>query len=196
MVRLTRIYTRTGDGGQTRLVGGQAIDKDALRIEAYGIVDELNAVLGMVRASLDASPASEDDARRLSDWLDLTQNNLFDLGSDLATRTEDRWDGMPRIEAADVTALEQLMDELNRDLPMLESFVIPGGGPVGATLHLARTICRRAERVIVATAREEEIGEQVLPYTNRLSDALFVWSRWINRRLNQPEPLWRQPGAA
>jgi cob(I)alamin adenosyltransferase len=194
MVRLNRIYTRTGDKGETRLVGGQAVPKDSLRIEAYGTVDELNSVLGLVRTF---SPESGDaEARaRLDDWLRRTQNSLFDLGSDLATRLEDRWENQPLIDADDVTELETLMDSLNEDLDPLKSFVLPGGGPLNAFLHQARTVCRRAERIILALSRDEEIGEFVIPYVNRLSDALFVWSRWVSKRFGEAEYLWETPSA-
>jgi cob(I)alamin adenosyltransferase len=195
VVRLTRIYTRTGDKGTTRLVGGQEVAKDSIRIESYGTVDELNAIIGLVRSFLAAADADEVAKARFDEWLRLTQNNLFNLGSDLATRIEDRWEGQPLIRALDVTALEVLMDDLNEDLPPLKSFVLPGGGPVNGFLHQARTVCRRAERVIQALSREEAIGEQVIPFVNRLSDALFVWSRFVSRRLNETEYLWDTPSA-
>ncbi len=190
MVRLTRIYTRTGDKGETRLVGGQSVPKDSLRIEAYGTVDELNAIIGLVRTSLMTSNAEAALKDRLATWLKELQNNLFNLGSDLATRTEDRWEGQPLIVQEDVTALEALMDDLNEDLPPLKSFVLPGGGPVNAFLHQARTVCRRAERITITLARDEPLGDQVIPYINRLSDALFVWSRWVSKRLGEDEFLW------
>jgi len=190
VVRLTRIYTRTGDKGETRLVGGQSVPKDSLRIEAYGTVDELNAIIGLVRTSLMTSNAEAALKDRLATWLKELQNNLFNLGSDLATRTEDRWEGQPLIVQEDVTALEALMDDLNEDLPPLKSFVLPGGGPVNAFLHQARTVCRRAERITITLARDEPLGDQVIPYINRLSDALFVWSRWVSKRLGEDEFLW------
>ena len=192
MVRLTKIYTRTGDKGETRLVGGQKVPKDALRIEAYGTIDELNAVVGLARTFLSPSPAEPASKARLEVWLRRLQNRLFDLGSDLATRIEDRWEGQPLIHSKDVKELEDLMDELNEELPPLDSFVLPGGGPVTAFLHQARTVCRRAERIVIRLAREEPVGEFVVPYVNRLSDALFVWSRWVTRRLDEPECLWEK----
>ena len=190
MVRLNRIYTRTGDKGSTHLVGGQAVPKDSLRIEAYGTIDELNSILGLVRTFLMQSNADETAKQRLSDWLKLTQNNLFNMGSDLATRIEDRWEGMPLTRLDDVTQLEQTIDSLNEDLEPLKSFVIPGGGPCNAFLHQARTVCRRAERIILKLSREETLGEHVLSYVNRLSDALFVWSRWVSKQLDETEFLW------
>ena len=190
MVRLNRIYTRTGDAGQTRLVGGQQVEKDSLRIEAYGTIDELNAILGIVRSNVAAGPAGSEPHERLLAWLALTQNRLFDLGSDLATRLDDRFEGLPVIQAEDATALEVVIDALNEDLEPLTSFVLPGGGPINASLHLARTVCRRAERLMVTLAREEPLGDAVIPYVNRLSDALFVWSRWVSHHLGEEELLW------
>lgn len=195
MVRLNRIYTRTGDKGTTRLVGGQEVAKDSLRIEAYGTVDELNAIMGLARTFLEESSAPEPVKNELRQWLKQAQNDLFNLGSDLATRFGDRYEGQPVIRAEDVTALETLMDRLNEELPPLKSFTLPGGGPVNAFLHQARTVCRRAERLVVTLGREEDLGEQVVPYVNRLSDALFVWSRWVTRRLGEEEYLWEIPGS-
>lgn len=191
MVRLNRIYTRSGDQGSTHLVGGQSVPKDSLRIEAYGTIDELNTILGLVRTFLMQSEADAALTNRLSEWLQLTQNNLFNLGSDLATRVEDRWEGMPLTRQEDVTALEETIDSLNEDLEPLKSFVIPGGGPCNAFLHQARTVCRRAERIILALSRDEGVGEYVIPYVNRLSDALFVWSRWVSKQLGEAEFLWQ-----
>lgn len=191
MVRLTRIYTRTGDGGQTRLVGGQQVPKDSARIEAYGTVDELNSVVGLARAALPGNEAlSGADRAGLARWLHDVQQRLFDLGSDLATRAEDRYDGQPIIHAAQVEALEGQIDAWNADLQPLKSFVLPGGGPLSALLHQCRTVCRRAERRALTLAGQEAVGEQVVPYLNRLSDALFVASRWVAVRGGEPEILW------
>ena len=189
MVRLNRIYTKAGDGGDTRLVGGQKVRKDALRIEAYGTIDEVSACLGMARTALIA-PGAPAGADALAAVLARIQNELFNLGSDLATLPEDRRPQQPVIEARHVTALEHEIDGWNESLPALRSFVLPGGGMVAATLHLARTVCRRAERMIVRLRDAEPIGEQVLPYVNRLSDALFVMSRHASRIYGEPEPLW------
>ena len=193
MVRLNRIYTRTGDKGTTRLVGAQEVPKDSLRIEAYGTVDELNTIVGLVRTFLEPSSADPAVKEQLRSWLKVLQNDLFNLGSDLATRLPDRWPGMPLIGQAQIDALEVLMDTLNDELPDLTSFVLPGGGPVNAFLHQARTVCRRAERLTIALSREEALGDFVVPYLNRLSDALFVWSRWVSKRLGEAEYLW-EPG--
>ena len=189
MVRLNRIYTKAGDGGDTRLVGGQKVRKDALRIEAYGTVDELSACIGIARAALGAAnaPAGADDLGRV---LTRIQNELFNLGSDLATLPADRRPQQPVIEARHVTALEREIDDWNASLPELRSFVLPGGGVVASYLHLARTVCRRAERLIVRLRDAEPIGDQALPYINRLSDALFVMSRHAARLYGEPEPLW------
>ena len=189
MVRLNRIYTKAGDGGDTRLVGGQKVRKDALRIEAYGTVDELSACIGIARTQLTA-PGAPAEADALAKVLARIQNELFNLGSDLATMPADRHPKQPVIEARHVTALERETDGWNETLPELRSFVLPGGGPVAASLHLARTVCRRAERCIVRLRDAEAIGEQSLPYVNRLSDALFVMSRHAARLYGEAEPLW------
>jgi cob(I)alamin adenosyltransferase len=192
MVRLSKIYTRTGDKGETRLVGGQKVPKDSARIGAYGTVDELNATLGLVRVAMrsaDAEQACKDEVER---FLAKVQNDLFDVGSDLATRIEDRWPGQPLVANDDITDLEQRMDRWNEDLEPLNSFVLPGGNEVSARLHLSRTVCRRAEREIIALAREEQVGELVVPYVNRLSDALFVLSRWVTRAMGSDELLWQK----
>ena len=160
MVRLNRIYTKAGDGGDTRLVGGQKVRKDALRIEAYGTVDELSACIGIARTALTA-PGAPAEADALAQVLARIQNELFNLGSDLATLPADRHPKQPVIEARHVTALEREIDGWNETLPELRSFVLPGGGLVAAYLHLARTVCRRAERHIVRLRDAEPIGEHV-----------------------------------
>jgi cob(I)alamin adenosyltransferase len=191
MVRLTKIYTRNGDKGQTQLVGGRDIPKDALRIESYGTVDELNAALGIVRAHLPTNPGLTDtDRDRLMGWLHDVQQRLFDLGAELATLESDRYEGQPTISADHIASLEGLIDEMNQDLKPLTSFVLPGGGQLTAHLHLARTICRRAERRVVTLSNTEAIGEHAIPYLNRLSDALFVVSRFAATRGEEPEILW------
>ena len=190
MVRLNRIYTKAGDGGETRLVGGQKVPKNSARIEAYGTVDELMSCLGLVRTALTA-PGAPLGAATLEGVLRRIQNELFNLGSDLATLLEDRHPRQPVTEARHVAALELEIDAWNADLPELRSFVLPGGGWVAAYLHLARTVCRRAERLVVTLSASEPVGDQVLPYLNRLSDALFVMSRHAARLYNEPEPLWQ-----
>lgn len=194
MVRINRVYTRKGDGGNTSLVGGREIAKDHLRVESYGTVDELNSLLGIVRFFNAQKPAGE---RRdsLEKILQLVQQKLFDLGAELATRPGDEYEGQPKITARDVEWLEEVIDTMNAELEPLKSFVLPGGGGVTAFLHQARAVCRRGERVAVALAREEPVGEFVVPYLNRLSDALFVFSRWVTATLGEAETLW-EPGLA
>lgn len=189
MVRLTKIYTRAGDKGQTRLVGGKKVPKDSLRIGCYGTVDELMACVGLARTALE-QPAAPTGAADLAAVLKRVQNELFNLGSDLATLPEDRHPKQPIVEARHVQALEREIDAWNEHLPALSSFILPGGGWVASYLHLARTVCRRAERLAVRLAASESIGEQVIPYLNRLSDALFVMSRHAARIYGEAEPLW------
>ena len=199
MPKLTRIYTRTGDDGTTGLVGGQRVKKTALRIEAYGTIDELSSVIGLARTALTdvlrTRPVQDlhhahDVARELDAWLAWTQDALFNLGSDLATLPKDRWAGMPLIGPDDAKALEHAIDRAQQDLEPLANFILPGGAYPGAFLHQARTVCRRAERLLIALRDDEPISDDVVKYVNRLSDALFVWSRWINHALDQPEHLW------
>jgi len=183
MPRITKVYTRTGDDGTTGLGGGRRVPKDALRIEAYGTVDELNSAIG---AALAAGLVSE-----AADPLTRIQNDLFHLGADLCILEEDKTRvPAPRIEARHVEELERLMDRLSEELPPLENFVLPGGSPGAAALHVARTICRRAERLVVALSRKEAVGTHTVPYLNRLSDALFVMARFENRRRGVPDVLW------
>jgi cob(I)alamin adenosyltransferase len=189
--KLTRIYTRTGDKGSTGLVGGQRVPKNAPRIETYGTVDECSSAIGIARSALHPWLAESERARRLDAWLSWTQDMLFNLGSDLATLPKDRWEGMPLITAADSTALEGAIDEAQRDLEPLATFILPSGSLPGAYLHLARTIARRAERLLVGLRENDDgISEETLRYLNRLSDALFVWARWINHELGEPEYQW------
>jgi cob(I)alamin adenosyltransferase len=195
-IRITRVYTRTGDSGDTALVGGHRVPKDSARIEAYGTIDELNAILGLARVFNGERLAEADAHRWLDEVLRRLQNELFDLGSELATPSDAAYEGMFRVSAAEVTALERLIDQCQQDLQPLKSFVLPGGGRIGAFLHQARTVCRRAERRILALSREEAIGEWPLRYVNRLSDLLFVLSRWAGQRLGETEYLWERGLAA
>ncbi len=190
MPKLTRIYTRTGDDGTTGLVGGKRVKKNSLRIEAYGTIDELSSAIGLARTATREAMEKHPQARRLDVWLAWTQDVLFNLGSELATLTIDRWEAMPLITAQDASALERGIDEAQKDLQPLANFIHPGGSYAGGFLHLARTIARRAERLLVTLSEREEISPHVIVYVNRLSDALFVWSRWINRELEKPEYLW------
>lgn len=190
-IALNRIYTKRGDAGETSLVGGQRVPKDALRIEAYGTVDELNAFIGLAAAS-----CSEDSRLApLAPILERIQHELFNLGSILATEAQDVHPNQPRVTTADIAQLEREIDSMNAGLPPLRSFVLPGGNRLNAELHVIRTICRRAERLLVALAREESIPPEAIPYLNRLSDAMFVWSRWVNHVRGIPEVLW-EPNAS
>jgi cob(I)alamin adenosyltransferase len=191
MPKRTRIYTRTGDDGTTGLVGGRRTEKNALRIETYGTVDELSSAIGVARTALMPARDSSSRAARLDAWLAWTQDVLFNLGSELATLVDDRWESMPLIGAPEIAALERAIDEAQPDLAPLDTFILPGGSPAGAHLHVARTICRRAERRLVTLrGADDTVSAETLHYLNRLSDALFVWSRWINDELRQPEHTW------
>jgi cob(I)alamin adenosyltransferase len=186
MPRLTRIYTKTGDEGMTGLGGGQRVPKDSQRVETYGTVDELNSQIGLA--------LSTGLCERLAAELRLVQNELFDLGSDLATPAlSQARHPVPTVEARHVEKLEALIDEFNDVVGPLANFLLPGGSAGAAQLHVARTVCRRAERRATALARDEAIGASVLPYLNRLSDALFVMARYENHQRGVSEPLWR-PG--
>lgn len=193
---INRVYTRSGDAGQTRLVGGQKVDKDALRIESYGTIDELNAFLGQARQSIAEHHAGHGGFLALSEELLRVQHELFNLGSVLATMPEDVVEQMPRVTEVDVAALEESIDRHNDALEPLRSFVLPGGTRLNADLHVARTVCRRAERLIVGLARHEEVDADSLKYVNRLSDALFVWSRWASHAASADEVLWQPNRAA
>jgi len=190
-IRLTRIYTRTGDKGMTALVGGARVAKESGRLEAYGTVDELNTVIGIVRTWLPQySSRLGSDSEWYSEMLRRVQNELFDVGSELATPLDAEYEGMHHMGEGEVTQLESEMDRMQEDLEPLNSFTLPGGGVLNAFLHQARTVCRRAERVCWAVKREEPISDQVLVYLNRLSDHLFIQSRWVAKRLGEPEFLW------
>jgi cob(I)alamin adenosyltransferase len=186
---INRVYTRRGDTGQTSLVGGQRLPKNDLRIEAYGTVDELNSFIGLARESARELPELDQILLRV-------QHELFNLGSILATMPEDVHPKQARITSADSEQLEREIDRMNEGLPLLRSFVLPGGSRINAELHICRTICRRAERVCVGLAAETQVDEASLKYLNRLSDALFVWSRWASHRLGVPEILWEPNKAA
>jgi cob(I)alamin adenosyltransferase len=183
MPRLTKIYTRTGDAGETGLSGGQRVGKDSLRVSAYGTVDELNSSIGVALAV--------GLCDRLTELLPSIQNELFHLGSDLSFLEEDKARyTIPQIEARHVQRLETLIDEMTAVVGPLQNFILPGGSSGSAHLHVARTICRRAEREAITLSREETIGSFVIPYLNRLSDALFVMARYENHVRGVPEPLW------
>jgi cob(I)alamin adenosyltransferase len=183
---LNRIYTRLGDAGETSLAGGQRVPKDHPRIAAYGTVDELNACLALARLSC----GEAEKLRELAAILRRVQHELFNLGSILATMPEDVHPRQARVTDNEITQLEREIDHMNAELAPLRSFVLPGGTRVNAELHVARTVCRRAERLLVALARQEEVPPEAVRYLNRLSDALFVWSRWVNHTLGVAETLW------
>jgi len=189
---INRVYTRRGDAGETGLVGGQRVPKDSPRIEAYGTVDELNAFVGAARVT-----ANETGLDELARILLRVQHELFNLGSILATRPEDVHPKQPRVTDEEVAKLEAEMDRMNQDLVPLRSFVLPGGSRLDAELHVARTVCRRAERVCLALSRVEGVPPEAIRYLNRLSDAFFVWSRWAGHQCGAPETLWEpnRPGA-
>lgn len=183
MPRLTKIYTRQGDEGLTSLSGGQRVPKDSLRVATYGTVDELNSAIGVALAS--------GLCDRLAEVLPPIQNELFHLGSDLSFLEEDKTKyPLPQIEARHVKKLESLIDEMTSVVGPLQNFILPGGSMGAAQLHVARTVCRRAEREVITLAREEAVGGFVIQYLNRLSDALFVMSRYENHMRGVPEPLW------
>jgi cob(I)alamin adenosyltransferase len=184
MPRLTKIYTKKGDKGETSLGGGQRVRKDTLRVEVYGTVDELNSQIGVALAT--------GLCTKLAQVLPAIQNELFDLGSDLCFLEEDKAKySLPQIEAKHVERLESLIDEMIAELEPLKNFILPGGALGSAQLHVARTVCRRAERQATTLASEEGIGAYVIPYLNRLSDTLFVMARYENLQQGIAEPLWR-----
>ena len=187
---LNRIYTRRGDSGETSLAGGQKVRKDSLRIESYGAVDELDAFVGIARVSTEQAAVSHARIGPLADILRRVQHELFNLGSILATLPEDVHPKQARITSAEVDRLEREIDTMNQDLPPLRSFVLPGGTRLNAELHVTRTVCRRAERLLVALSRVEDVPPETIQYLNRLSDAMFVWSRWVNHVLGEAEVLW------
>jgi len=193
---LNRIYTRRGDEGETSLVGGQRVSKDHLRIEAYGTVDELNSFIGIARTTTEQLATGQTRLRAFAAILKRIQHELFNLGSILATLPADVHPKQPRIMRTDILQLETELDLANDELEPLRSFVLPGGSRLDAELHVCRTICRRAERFVVALAREEPVPAEVIGYLNRLSDALFVWSRWVNRVLGAQETVWSPNAAA
>ena len=180
---INRVYTRGGDEGKTSLVGGQRVRKDHPRIECYGTLDELNSFIGLALESARAFPELEP----LGKILKRVQHELFNAGSILATLPEDVHPKQPRVTGAEAKQLEEEIDWMNEDLPTLRSFVLPGGSRLNAELHVCRTVCRRAERLCAAM---DDCDHDTLRYLNRLSDAFFVWSRWVNHRLGVAETLW------
>lgn len=180
-----KIYTKTGDRGETSLMGGARVPKNSLRIAAYGSVDEVNAHLGVIR--------SDHPEPKLDSILNSLQNALFVLGADLAAPRDRENQKVPRIALSDVKMLEQTIDELEAALKPLASFILPGGTTIAAHAHVARTVCRRAERTVVELSRQEAIGEEPVVFLNRLSDLLFVMARYANHLAGVKEPQWPSP---
>lgn len=189
MVRITKVYTKSGDQGQTGLVGGRRIPKTHPRIEAYGTVDELMSVIGIARCfNSQKEPSLRRD--KLEVILQTIQQKLFDIGSELATYPGDEYAGQVKVQMQDVTWLEEVIDAMNEELTPLKSFILPGGSPLNAFLHQARTVCRRAERHVLALQEQETISATIVPFLNRLSDALFVFGRWVSSTMGETEILW------
>lgn len=191
-IRITRVYTRTGDRGETSLVGGKRVPKDSPRIDAYGTIDELNSIIGLARVFNEENLEAGEAHHFLDEVLCKIQDQLFDLGSELATPPESFQQGMFRISQTEIKNIEKLIDKCQENLQPLESFILPGGGRVGAYLHQCRTVCRRAEREILRLSRQETISEWPLKYVNRLSDLFFVLSRWISKETGEREYLWQR----
>jgi cob(I)alamin adenosyltransferase len=193
---INRVYTRRGDQGETSLAGGQRLPKDGPRIEAYGTIDELNSFLGLARATADEAAAAVPRLSELAAILLRVQHELFNLGSILATLPEDVHPKQARVTDAEIAQLEREIDRMNEPLPPLRSFVLAGGSRLDAELHVCRTVCRRAERACVSLSRTESIPAEAVSYLNRLSDALFVWSRWASHVTGAGETLWEPTRSA
>lgn len=198
-MRITKVYTRTGDGGTTRLVGGQEVSKAHPRVEAYGSVDELSAIVGLARTFAANAAKAWPSLVELAQLLERVQHDLFVLAGELATLPGDQWEGMPRLSSADVQRLEAAVDRFNAELPPLEEFILAGGGVVSAFLHQARTVCRRVERQAVRLAEQPAepgaaaaVDPANLEYLNRLADLLFVLARWAARSAGEPELTWKR----
>jgi cob(I)alamin adenosyltransferase len=186
-MRIDRVYTKGGDKGETSLIGGERVPKNDPHIEAYGTIDEVNAIVGLIVEALGNSPVA---GPHLTPILRRVQNELFNLGCELATPDPEQRAKLPHIEPRHVDALERDIDAVNDELPALKSFVLPGGGWTSAYCHLARTVTRRAERLVVGMMRAGHASELSVQYLNRLSDALFVWGRWAALKDGKEEPLW------
>ena len=187
-IRINKVYTRTGDAGRTRLIGGEKRWKDDVRVEAYGTVDELNSEIGLCRELL--KEQKEDQFSSLIRFLKSVQNELFNLGSQLAAAEDRDTENLPQLSDDAISKLETEIDTVNESLLELTSFVLPGGSVMNAQFHKARNVCRRAERRTVTLSRNDTVGPENIRYLNRLSDALFVWSRWASHILGDTENLW------
>lgn len=201
-MRITKVYTRTGDKGTTGLADGSRIKKDHIRIESYGAIDELNSILAICKQAScventlpnQSKHLSLEDSNLISRWIFAIQNDLFNIGSDLATPISSRWPGIILVGQDEINILEKMIDFCQEILPPLKEFVLPGGTFLNSYFHLARTVCRRTERVIVTLEQTEEINPFVLVYINRLSDLLFVLSRWVQYKCSEKELTWNKQG--
>ncbi|MGH7847712.1 MAG: cob(I)yrinic acid a,c-diamide adenosyltransferase [Candidatus Binatia bacterium] len=191
-IRITRVYTRTGDQGETALVGGKRVPKDSPRIEAYAAIDELNSIVGLARVFNEEKLAEGEAHTFLNEILRQVQEELFDLGAELATPPDFPHAAGFRVGAPEINTLERIMDDCQKELKPLPSFILPGGGRIAAYLHQCRTVCRRAEREILRLSRLEKVDENVIKYVNRLSDLFFVLARWIAARSGEKEYLWQR----
>jgi cob(I)alamin adenosyltransferase len=181
-----KIYTKTGDKGQTSLFGGKRVEKNNLRIEAYGTIDELNSIIGVVLAE-----GIDEKGEKI---LTILQNELFILGGELATPDDVEVKTVVKISDADIEFIENSIDDLEKDLEPLKYFILPGGNKAASLLHLARTVCRRAERIIISVSKDEKISSKVIIFVNRLSDFLFVLARYQNHIKSTPEIKWKPRG--
>ena len=191
-MRISKVYTKTGDAGKTRLAGGQEVWKDSLRVEVYGTVDELNSVIGLARvynADLSDEVRTKSKLEANLQWI---QNKLFDLGGILATAPGETFKNMPVVTSDHVIQLEKLIDACQEELEPLKDFILPGGGKVSGFLHQGRTICRRAERLCVSLSKKEALPNDLVKFLNRLSDALFVLARWVAKNQGESEYLWKR----
>lgn len=189
-IRINKVYTKNGDSGKTNLIGGSLVDKDDLRIEAYGTVDELQAIIGLCIVNIEKLNIDKNIKNNSRSIYHRIQNELFNLGSSLSRVTINKNLDVPMVSKENITELEIEMDEVNKSLPELTSFVLPGGSEINVTFHIARTVCRRAERYCVTLSKESNIDANVIPYLNRLSDHLFVFSRWFSKLIGSDENLW------
>ena len=187
-IRINKVYTRMGDGGKTRLIGGEEKWKDNTRIEAFGTVDELNAEIGLCRELV--KETSNEKFHSLIVFLKYIQNELFNLGTQLAMTEENDSKNLPKLSDDAIMKLETEIDTANKSLSELTSFVLPGGSVINAQFHIARNVCRRAERRIISLSKKEHVNSENIRYLNRLSDALFVWSRWVSKIIGDEENLW------
>jgi len=187
-IRINKVYTRSGDTGKTRLVGGKERFKDDARVEAYGSVDELNAQIGLCRELI--KETGDEKFHSLIKVLKIVQNELFNLGTQLAMDERDDSKNLPQLSDEAILKLESEIDTANESLSELTSFVLPGGSVINAQFHIARNVCRRAERRVVSLLKKENVDPENIRYLNRLSDALFVWSRWVSKIIGDEENLW------